>query len=327
MTDVARLAEVSHQTVSRVINDSERVAPETRERVLAAMRMLDYRPSSLARALKTGRSKMIGVISFSTTLYGPASTMFGIERAAHDAEYITSIISIPILDRESVLLAVDRLRRQGVEGILAVTPQREAISALAHVPQDVPLVAVEAGPAGGVAVVAVDQFAGAAAATAHLLDLGHPTVFHIRGPLGWQEADLRVEGWRDTLVDRGAPVTASATGDWTPESGYQVGCELAQRRDVSAVFVANDQMALGLLRALHEAGRRVPEDVSVVGFDAIPEAAFFTPPLTTVRQDFLELGRQGFGLLLGQIDSAQRTARHVTIPPELVIRASTCTRG
>jgi DNA-binding LacI/PurR family transcriptional regulator len=323
MMDVARLAGVSHQTVSRVINGSPRVAPETRDRVMAAMRMLDYRPSSLARALKTGRSRTIGVVSFDTTLHGPASTLFGIERAAHQADYFTSIVSVPELHRDTVLEAVDRLRRQGVEGILTVVPQHEAMSALGQVPIDVPLTAVEAGPEAGVAVVVVDQFAGAAAATRHLLELGHRSVIHVAGPPGWQESELRVAGWRETLLAHGLAVPTPAAGDWTPESGYAVGRQLVTLPDLSAIFVANDQMALGVLRALHEAGLRVPEDVSVVGFDAIPESAFFTPPLTTVRQDFLEMGRQGFRLLQQQIDEGRRSDTRITIAPEIVVRSST----
>jgi DNA-binding LacI/PurR family transcriptional regulator len=323
MMDVARLAGVSHQTVSRVINGSPRVAPDTRDRVHAAMRMLDYRPSSLARALKTGRSRTIGVVSFDTTLYGPASTLFGVERAAHQADYFTSIVSVPELHRDTVLEAVDRLRRQGVEGILTVVPQRAAMSALGRVPVDVPLTAVEAGPEAGVAVVAVDQFAGAAAATRHLLELGHRSVVHVAGPSGWQESELRVAGWRETLLAQGLAAPTPAVGDWTPESGYAIGRELATLPDLSAIFVANDQMALGVLRALHEAGLRVPEHVSVVGFDAIPESAFFMPPLTTVRQDFLEMGRQGFRLLQRQIDEGRRSDARITIAPELVVRSST----
>src|SRR5262249_54416003 len=137
MADVARLAGVSHQTVSRVINGSERVAPETRDRVEHAMRMLDYRPSSVARALVTGRSRTVGVIGFNTPLYGPASTLFGIEQSAHEADYLTSVVSMPELNRESVLLAFERLRRHSVEGVLAVAPHAAAISAIAHISSEV----------------------------------------------------------------------------------------------------------------------------------------------------------------------------------------------
>src|SRR3954470_657061 len=162
MADVARVAGVSHQTVSRVLNESDRVRPETRERVLQAMRELDYRPNSLARALVTGRSRTLGVVSFDTTLYGPASTLFGIERAAHAEGYFVSIASVTSLDRASVLGAVERLRAQGVDGILLITPQEPAAEAVLHVPPDMPVVAVEAGPTESVPVVAVDQVAGAA---------------------------------------------------------------------------------------------------------------------------------------------------------------------
>jgi len=323
MMDVARLAGVSHQTVSRVLNESERVAADTRERVLAAMRELDYQPSSVARALKTGRSRTIGVVSFDTTLYGPASTLFGIERAAHEADYFTSVVSLPRADRESLLMAVERLRRQGVEGVLTVAPQIATISELPHISRGVPLVAVEGGPDEGVPIVVIDQFAGAAAATRHLLELGHATAFHVAGPRDWQEAELRLAGWRDTLREAGAAAPEPLFGDWTPESGYAHGRELARMADVTAVFVANDQMALGLLRALHEAGRRVPADVSVVGFDSIPEAPFFTPPLTTIRQDFIEMGRRSFELLLRQIEGGERLDVRILIEPELVVAAST----
>src|SRR3954464_1767729 len=195
MADVAKLAGVSHQTVSRVINDNAHVRPETRRRVLAAMRQLDYRPNPAARALVTGRSRTVGVVSFDTTLYGPASTLFAIEQAAHAAGYFITIVSLQALDRASVMGAIERLRVQGVDGILVISPQEGAAQALVNLPADVPLVAVEAGPAGSVPVVAVDQFGGAASATRLLLDLGHRVVHHIAGPRDWLEARQRVPGW------------------------------------------------------------------------------------------------------------------------------------
>src|ERR1700749_1765162 len=163
MSDVGRLAGVSHQTVSRVINGSRHVSPQTRERVLEAMRELGYRPNSIARALATGRTRTLGVVSFDTTLYGPASTLFGIERAAHEAGYFMIVASLKALNRASVADAVERLRIQGVEGILVIAPHNEAEDALLHTHAGVPLVAVEAGPEQGVAVVAVDQIGGAVA--------------------------------------------------------------------------------------------------------------------------------------------------------------------
>lgn len=323
MTDVARLAGVSHQTVSRVINGSRRVAPETRQRVSEAMRVLDYRPNSAARALVTGRSRMVGVICSDTTLYGPGSTLFGMAQAAYAAEYLTCVVSIPQLTRESLLLAVERLRRHGVEGVLAVAQQIEAIGALAHVPPGVPLVAVEAGPEEGVATVAIDQYGGAVTATRHLLDLGHRNVTHVAGPGHWQETQVRTAGWRDTLRAAGIQPPEPLSGDWSPGSGYGIGSRIARMDDVTAIFAANDQMALGVLRALHEVGRRVPEEVSIVGFDAIPEGAYFNPPLTTIRQDFVEIGRRGFELVRRQIEAGDREVTRAVVPTELILRAST----
>jgi DNA-binding LacI/PurR family transcriptional regulator len=323
MADVARLAGVSHQTVSRVINGSSHVRPQTRQRVLEAMLALGYQPNSAARALVTGRSYTLGVITFDTALYGPASTLLGIERAAHEAGYFIVVASLRALDRESLADAVQRLRRQGVDGILAITPVAGAADALLRAPTDVPLVAVEAGPAHGVPVVSIDQEAGAADATRHLLDLGHPTVWHIAGPPEFLESRERVRGWRATLEAAGAEVPEVLAGDWSARAGYELGRRLARNRAVSAIFAANDQMALGVLRALHELGQSIPDEVSVVGFDDIPEAPYFIPPLTTVRQNFDQMGSRSVGLLLSMIEAPQEPYELAKIPPRLIVRSST----
>jgi DNA-binding LacI/PurR family transcriptional regulator len=327
MADVARLAGVSHQTVSRVINDSTHVRPETRERVMAAMRQLNYRPNPAARALVTGRSKTLGVVGFDTTLYGPASTLFAIEQAAHAAGYFITIVSLPVLDRASLLDAVERLRVQGVDGILVITAYESAAEALVDLPAGVPIVGVEAGRPHSVPVVAVDQFVGASSATQLLLDLGHRTVAHIAGPRDFLEAQQRVEGWRATLQAAGAEVRPVLMGDWSPRSGYELGMRVAEDPRITAVFVANDQMALGVLRALHERGREIPREVSVVGFDDIPEAQYFTPPLTTVRQNFAEMGRSSVRLLLEVMNVGREPPSRLTIAPELVVRRSTAPPG
>jgi DNA-binding LacI/PurR family transcriptional regulator len=323
MSDVGRLAGVSHQTVSRVVNGSPHVRPETRQRVIAAMRELGYRPNSVARALATGRTNTLGVVSFDTTLYGPASTLFGIERAAHEAGYFIIVASLKALDRSSVTEGIERLRRHGVDGILVIAPYQEAADALLDAPDDIPLAAVEAGPDGGVPVVEVDQFAGAARATQHLLDLGHETVRHIAGPSDFLESRKRLEGWRSTLERAGAEIHAPLIGDWSASSGYELGRTLSADSAVTAMFVANDQMALGVLRAMHEAGREIPCELSVVGFDDIPEAPYFTPPLTTVRQDFLEVGTRSVRLLLETMGTGRPRPPGSTVQPELVVRSST----
>lgn len=322
MADVAELAGVSHQTVSRVLHDSPHVRADTRERVLTAIRSLDYRPNSMARALVTGRSKTLGVVSFDTTLYGPASTLLGIEHAAHDAGYAVTVSSLRSLNRSSVLAAIQQFRDQGVDGVAVIAPVRAGVDALRHVGSDFAVVAVEAGSNASIPVAAVDQHAGAVAATRHLLNLGHKTVWHMAGPSDWNDAEERIEGWRSALGAVGAAIPALLRGDWTPRSGYELGQSLLKIREVTAVFVANDQMALGLLRRLHEAGREVPGDLSVVGFDDIPEAAYLTPPLTTVRQDFAELGRRCLRILLGRIEGDEEPTR-VVVAPELVVRGST----
>lgn len=323
MYDVARLAGVSHQTVSRVVNGSTQVRAETRRKVLAAMEKLDYRPNPVARALVTGRSRTLGLVTFDTALYGPASTLVGVERAAHAAGYFVSIVSLESLDRAEVDRAIERLHAMGVDGILVIAPHIAATSALQNLPSDLAVVAVAAGPEDDVPVVAVDQYQGARLATEHLLALSHTTVHHVAGPADWIEAQRRIDGWRDALDAVGAKGSTPLRGDWSPRSGYEIGHKLLDVTDLTAVFVANDQMALGLLRALREHGRSVPGDVSVVGFDDVPEAEFFFPPLTTIHQDFAEMGRRGLHLLLQELDGGERRPRRETVPATLIERAST----
>jgi DNA-binding LacI/PurR family transcriptional regulator len=329
MADVARVAGVSHQTVSRVLNGHPNVRPTTRDRVLAAIRELDYRPNAAARTLVTRRTNTLGVISFNTTLYGPASMLYGIEQAAKQHDYFVAVAALAALDRRSVLDAVERLRDQAVEGIIAIAPQTTAVSALANVRSDVPLVAVGCGTGTHVALasVAVDNEVGAERATSYLLDLGHRTVHHVAGPASWLDAQEREIGWRRALESRGARVPAPLTGgDWSAGAGFELGRRIAADPRITAVFCANDHMALGLLRALQDAGRRVPQDVSVIGFDDIPEAEYFGPPLTTVRQDFDELGRRALRALIELIGTDQHgrpaAVPHVSIEPGLVVRAS-----
>ncbi len=324
MVDVARLAGVSHQTVSRVLNDHPNVSPKTRAGVMAAIRDLGYRPNAAARTLVTGRTNTLGVISFDTTLFGPASMLYGIERAAHPA-YSVAICSLPGFDRRSLLEAVDRFIGQAVEGIIVIAPETTAVAALGGLATAIPLVAVGCGTNVPLPSVTIDNVGGAAQATRHLLDLGHETVHHVAGPDSWLDAQQRVEGWRSALQAAGAPEPDLLRGDWSARSGYEAGHRLARRPDVTAVLCANDPMALGLLRALTEGGRAVPDDVSVVGFDDVAEAAFFLPPLTTVRQDFGELGRRAVHLLLDRISGAE-PGEVLPITPDLVVRASTAPR-
>ncbi|MFI6318220.1 LacI family DNA-binding transcriptional regulator [Nonomuraea sp. NPDC050556] len=324
MSDVARLAGVSHQTVSRVLNDHPNVRPETRTRVLEAIDTLGYRRNLVARALVTSRTRMLGVVSFDTTLYGPASTIYGIEQAARTAGYFVSIVSLKSIDADSVRDAIGYLAEQGVDGVVVVAPQRSAARALETLPQGMPAVAVEGTHRADVSVVCIDQIEGARLATRHLLDLGHETVWHISGPSDWLEAEGRMDGWRAVLEDANREVPEPLPGDWSPRSGYLAGKRLAEIGGVTAVFAANDQMALGALRAFTEAGLKVPEQISIVGFDDIPESEFFSPPLTTVRQDFDAVGRHSIEVLLRQIDaSGPGVYERLVVRPSFVVRSST----
>jgi DNA-binding LacI/PurR family transcriptional regulator len=323
MTDVAKLAGVSPQTVSRVLNESANVSPLTRARVLAAVEGLGYRLNAAARTLATGHSKTLGVVALNGTFFGPVSTLYGIEQAARLAGYFISVVSLRSIDRSSVVDAMGRLNDQVVEGIAVIFPLTSAAEALDDLPTDMPIVVVEGDPSVDLATVTVDQAAGARAATSYLLSAGHQSVFHLSGPLEWQEAQGRLSGWRSALEEAGAEVVPPLSGDWTARSGYEAGQVLARIPEATAIFAGNDQMALGVLLALGEHNRRVPEDVSVVGFDDIPESAYFMPPLTTVRQDFDQVGRAALRLLLEQIESGARSVDRVVIQSELVVRRST----
>ncbi|MER8188521.1 LacI family DNA-binding transcriptional regulator [Kitasatospora sp. NPDC094015] len=322
-TDVAALAGVSSQTVSRVANNRSNVEPATRDRVLSAMRVLGYQRNSAARALTLGRFHALGVVTFDVTAQGNARTLGAISRAAQRAGHSLNVVCVEDHTEFAVQQAVRRLTDQAVDGLVVIEAQildRPGFS----VTSGVPVVVVDGDPERRFPSVDTDQAAGAAMATRHLLDLGHRTVWHLGGPQDSYAARRRAAAWHAELKAAGVRVPPLEYGDWTAGAGYRIGRELAGRPEVTAVFAANDHLALGLLRALHEAGRRVPQDVSVVGFDDLPEAAYYLPPLTTVRQDFEEVGRQCVARLLDLMDVPGAAGDvPVAVTPELVVRAST----
>ncbi|WP_245596420.1 LacI family DNA-binding transcriptional regulator [Nocardioides alkalitolerans] len=322
MADVARLAGVSHQTVSRVVNGQTNLRPATRQRVEEAIRQLGYRPNTAARALVTRRSATIGVIGSKSGFWGPSTVHRTIQAAGREAGYFVSSVNLQSLTRTELVDAIDHLRDQSVEGIVLISATDEALE-VARAQEDlgVPVVVVEGDERRARWTVGVDQVAGALLGTRHLIAQGHTEIVHLAGPTSWTEARGRLLGWRCAMYDAGLRPGPHVTGDWSARSGYEAGLEIASRPEVTAVFCANDQMALGLLRALHEAGRRVPDDVSVVGFDDIPEAAYLIPPLTTVRQDFGAVGRRAIEILRAAIDGTP--APPSLIAPELTVRAST----
>ncbi|MET0150706.1 MAG: LacI family DNA-binding transcriptional regulator [Acidimicrobiales bacterium] len=320
MADVAGRAGVSVMTVSRVLNGFPGVAEDTRQRVEEAVAALGYRANPAARVLAGGRSRTLGVIAVETQQFGPSHMLYGIEAAARGAGHVLSFVTMaPGADEIGATL--DHLRAAHVEGVIVIAPVRPVIDAVADLDADLPLVVVGGDPSVRTSTVTIDQEAGARMATAHLLGLGHRTVHHVSGPADWIDATERQRAWAETLEAHGAPPGRFVEGDWTAQGGYAAGTQLAQDPTVTAVFAANDQTALGILRALHEHGRSVPDEVSVVGYDDIPEAAYLVPPLTTVRQDLGEVGRRGVELLLALVDGGP-AQRHVMVAPELIVRAS-----
>jgi LacI family transcriptional regulator len=331
--DVAHAAGVSTQTVSRVINNRPDVATETRQRVQAIIDRLGYQPSHLARSLSQGRSCTLGVVGSGLQHYGPSRTLSGIEKEADRWGYSLLLSLIHQTGTHAGEQLLRDMFSRHVDGIIWAQPeigknrewlQRESL------PLSVPIVFLSMRPYPDVSVVAIDNRGGGRVATDHLLQQGRRTVAVITGPLAWWEARQRRLGWREALEGAGIPVDDDlmVEGDWRPASGER-GLKrlLEQRPDIDAVFACNDQMALGALRAARQMGRRVPDDLAVVGFDDIPEAAYFYPPLSTIRQDVVELGRRAVAELRRAID-ARNEARIIPPPksillqPQLIVRES-----
>ena len=332
MEDVARRAGVSHQTVSRVLNGHLNVSQATREKVTAAITELGYRRNAAARSLVTRSSKVIGVIITELEQYGPASTLLGLQEEAFREGYFVSVAGLRELTPAAVLEAVNHLLNQAPDGIVVVAPVQAGVDLFRDLELTIPLEVV----AGGLAPEGSQEQA-ARTAVAHLADLGHHNIAHLAGPEQWIDAQRRMAGWQAELEARGLEATPPMRGDWGAESGYRSGLEFDADAS-SAVFVANDQMALGFMRALQERGISVPGDVSVIGVDDQPEAAYFLPPLTTIRQDFRSMGRSCIDRLLRQIpgapsESAAGTAagpgahaaavRDGMPAPKLIVRSST----
>ncbi|WP_394770000.1 LacI family DNA-binding transcriptional regulator [Lacisediminihabitans sp.] len=323
MADVAERAGVSAQTVSRVANGLTNVEPATRERVVQAMQTLGYRPNKAARALRSGRFRNIGITMFTLSTYGNMRTLDGIAVAAAAAGY--SITLVPVRDptQEAVSSAFTNLVEQAVDGIILLIEAHLVDNSEVELPPGLPVVVVDSGARADYPVVDNDQIEGARLATQHLLDLGHDTVWHVAGPEGSYPASRRHESWRDTLEAQGRPVPPIFRGDWTAASGRALGLQIARRPEITAVFAANDAMALGIMSALHESGRRIPQDVSIVGFDDMAESDSFWPPLTTVHQDFDLVGQRSIEILLEEIEHAPIVPVRSILPVRLVLRAST----
>lgn len=312
MADVAAAAGVSAQTVSRVANGSPRVDPTTRARVEKAMGDLGYRMHRAARALRTGQTSTIGLVVSTLATVGNSRMLQAISEAAAARDYALAVVTV---GERGIREAFARLRSQGVDGAVVLNEATELVRDAP--PADLHLVVVDSPPDERFSIVQTDHAGGARAAVEHLLGLGHDTVHHVAGPARSFAAAERERAWRATLADAGRCVPEPVRGDWTSASGHAAVSALT---DATAVFVANDQMALGALRAFADAGRRVPEDVAVVGFDDIVDAAEYRPPLTTVRQDFDVLGARTVEALVAAIEGGAHVAE--TVPAPLVVRDS-----
>jgi DNA-binding LacI/PurR family transcriptional regulator len=325
MVDVARLAGVSQKTVSRVVNDAPHVRADVRDRVHRAIEELGYRPNGAAQALARERTHTIGVLALGTPLFGPSRRLFTLEHEARRLGWRLALASVPDLSAASVSQGVDSLLQRNVEGLVIEVPTH-LFEIDPTTLEGLPVV-TSAGLIAGLplqALVDVDQEHVSAEVTRYLLDLGHKTVWHVAGPRDWDAAQKRLDGWRSALRERRRPVPRITYGDWTAASGYRAGLRLAARGDVTAVFSANDSMAMGLLRAFYEAGRSVPRDVSVVGFDDVPDAEFQMVPLTTVAVDAVGAAQRILAELLRMIEGASPPGGPITIDGQrLVIRGST----
>ncbi|MCA0307768.1 MAG: LacI family transcriptional regulator [Actinobacteria bacterium] len=321
--DVARLAGVSAQTVSRVSTGANPVRESTRARVLAAMDQLGYSPNRAARALRNGTFGTIGLVAHRFERTGEALITAAVAEAAQAAGYAITLLGVRGPEATDWEHSAQRLTHQGVDGLIIIRAEQTAPESLA-LPAGLPVVASDSRFVGYYPTVAADQTQGTQDAVSHLLELGHRTIHHIAGPADAMASQVRTGTWRRRLEEAGVRPPDLWRGDWTGGSGYRAGLQIAADPSITAVFCANDEMAFGLMRALYEAGRRVPEDVSVVGFDGIALSEFSAPALTTVRQDFGTVGRELVRLVIEQIRSAGVPPQvRLLVPTELIVRSTT----
>jgi len=323
INDVAIHAGVSAQTVSRVANGQTNVRPATRDRVLASMQELGYRPNSAARNLKSGRFRTIGVVTFNLTTLGNERTLDAVAEAAAAAGYTTTLLPVAAPTQLDVAGAFGRLQEQAVDGIILIMSAEIGSPDELKLTAGLPLVIVDSDATQPHLIVDTDQEQGARMATKHLLDLGHRDIVHISGPSTSFSARRRAETFRRTMAAADLPIPPILVGDWTAASGLALGRTLAASdHPPTAVFAANDQMALGVMHAFHERGWKVPADISVVGFDDADDAAVYWPALTTVHQNFDEVGKRATALLVSLIDGEPAPMNEL-IPTRLVVRDST----
>jgi LacI family transcriptional regulator len=333
LKDVARLAGVSTKTVSRVVNHQGEIRAETRERVQRAIEQLGYRPNILARSLIHQRTNTLGVVAWGIDYFGPSRTVVGIEQQAHQLNYSLFLNLVDRPDDSGIEQVLDTLITHRVDGIIWAVPEvgnnRQWLDS-SHLDQLPPIVflSMEARP--GLFIIAVDNYNGAKQATQHLIDQGRRKIGIITGPLGWWEARERFRGWEAAMhqANLATPASLVIEGEWTAASGeHGLSSLLLQEPGIDALFASSDQIALGALSTAHRLGRKIPHDLAIVGFDNIPEAACFWPPLTTVYQHLINMGRLAVQTLHRMIEANRQSkmleeASVTMVTPELIIRDS-----
>lgn len=319
---VASVAGVSHMTVSRVLNNHPSIRPDTRQRVLDVIEQLNYRPNMAARALATQRNRRIGVLIEASTAIGPSSTLRGIELAAGVDDYTVTSASVRSDEPGNTQSAVDHLRAQGVDALCLIAPRSASLSALRQLDLGLPVLAIKADGDANFLTTAFDQHQGASEAVDHLAQLGHRDILHLSGPLDWFDARSRERAFHARIKEWKLRERPIVVGDWSADFAYDYARSLRRRPDYTAIFAANDEMALGLIHGFAERGIAVPEELSLVGFDDLPLSSHFLPPLTTVRQDFGALGGKAVSILIAAAEGREVPSR-TRLPVELVVRDST----
>lgn len=327
MADVARIANVSTQTVSRYFTGVGYVGADTRGRIAEAIADLGYIPNQTARNLRTQRSNTIGVLSMGSLNYGSSGVLTGLALAAREANVTLTIaqldLSFEAKDWEAeAQRALDHFASMRVDGIVLSTPIAGADRLLADIDASIPVFTVSELPWSQEPSLDPLSYSAGLDATRHLIGLGHTAILHVAGPATRNQAIERERGYRDAMAEAGlVPQVLTGATDWTPAFGFRAG-EIAEPADFTGVFASNDEIALGFLSAMEARGLRSPDDFSIVGVDDMPTAAYFSPPLTTMRVDFREIGMATFRMLHEQVLTGQHTD-HYTLDPELIVRRST----
>ena len=320
--DVAKLAGVSHQTVSRVINNAENIREETRQKVLDAMASLKYQPNRAARSLATARSKLIGVLTSDAGIFSAENLRLAIDTETRAEGYFAVAVRVDGDSEDSIESAVKQLKQLGVEAIIVIAPQTRVVDVVKLIDPKMPMVTIDFIDRPDVFSVSIDNYSGARVATRHLIQNGHKRILHIAGPANQYESAERYRGYQDEMLASGLRPLKAVQGDWTAETGFNIGNALVKKnRNYTAIFACNDNIALGLLHAFTAKGLHVPKELSIIGFDDAPESAYFTPPLTTMHQDFGVIGRRAVALLFEELAGVPNIRREQVLPT-LTIRKS-----